>query len=68
MLRLVVLATLLLAVFAWLTRSARARRAIWAILVLLAIYAVLKATGVIEEIAPSRAPVMGYINTSVADA
>ncbi len=66
MLRFIVLAVVLLAVFAWLTRSARARQAIWTILILLALYAVLKATGVIEAIAPTRAP-MGYHVTPFPD-
>lgn len=68
MLRFIVLAVVALAVFAWLTRSKRARQAIWTILVILAIYAVLKAAGVIEDVAPTRAPVMGYAHTPNAEA
>lgn len=53
-LRIIVLALVVLGVFAWLTRSPRARQAIWTMLVVIAVYAVLKATGVIEAIAPNR--------------
>ncbi|MBP7242256.1 hypothetical protein [Amaricoccus sp.] len=63
MLRFIVLSIAILVGVAWLTRSTRARQAVWTILVVLAVYAVLKLTGVIEDIAPSRAPVLGYQHT-----
>lgn len=54
MLRIVFLAAVALAVVALFTRSARLRRGLWAILVLMAVYAVLKLTGVIDAMAPDR--------------
>jgi hypothetical protein len=54
MLRFVVAAAVIAVIAALLTRNPRARRAIWALLVLVAAYGVLKATGVIEAIAPDR--------------
>lgn len=53
-LRVVVLALVALGVFAWLTRSPWARQAIRTLLAILAVYAILKAAGVIEAIAPKR--------------
>lgn len=54
MLRILFLAVIALAVVAIFTRSPRARRVLWALFGLLAVYAALKATGVIEAIAPAR--------------
>lgn len=53
-LRLLLVAVLILLVAAWLTRAPRLRRAIWIVMVAIAVYGVLKATGVIEAIAPAR--------------
>lgn len=54
MLRFVFFAAVALAVIALFTRSTRLRRGLWAVLVLMAAYAVLKLTGVIEAVAPDR--------------
>ena len=45
------------------TRSPRVRRVLHVVLAVLAVYAVLKLTGVIEAIAPDR---MGYSDTAIA--
>ena len=53
-LRVLVLAIVALALAAWLTRAPRLRRALWAALALVAAYGLLKATGVIDALAPDR--------------
>jgi len=58
MLKAIFLAVLILAVVAWLTRAPRVRRALWAVLLLIAAYGILKATGVIDALAPSRTGVL----------
>lgn len=60
LLRVLALAILVLAVASWLTGAPRLRRALWAALVLVAAYGVLKATGVIDAMAPPR---LGYLYT-----
>ena len=45
---------MLAAVAALIARSPRAKRVLWAAFVLLAVYALLKATGLIEALAPER--------------
>ncbi len=54
MFRFILLFVIGLAIVGWLTRMPGVRRALWVALVLLGIYAVLKATGVIEALAPAR--------------
>ncbi len=53
-LRLLLVSVLVLLVVSWLTRSPKARRAIWIVMIAIAVYGVLKATGVIDAIAPAR--------------
>lgn len=54
MLRLLFLALTLGAIVAAITRSPRLKRALWAAVLLLAFYGLLKATGVVEALAPAR--------------
>jgi VIT1/CCC1 family predicted Fe2+/Mn2+ transporter len=54
MLRYLVVLIALLAVAAVLTRAPRVRRALWTVLTLVAVYGVLKATGVVDALAPAR--------------
>jgi len=54
MLRFVLWFAIALAIIALLTRRRRIRLALWLLLGILGTYAVLKATGVIEAIAPAR--------------
>ncbi len=54
MLRLVILATCILAAITFFTRSPRGQRALSVILGLMILYVVLKLTGVIDAIAPGR--------------
>lgn len=54
MFRFILLFVIGLAIVGWLTRTPGVRRGFWVALALLGTYAVLKATGVIEAIAPSR--------------
>ncbi len=54
MTRLVILAAVAGAILALFVRSRRARLILWGLLVALAVYAVLKGTGVIEALAPDR--------------
>ncbi len=54
MLRFLFVFMLLVAVAALFARAPRARRVLWTILALIALYGVLKATGAIEAIAPAR--------------
>lgn len=54
MLRFVLWFAIALAIIALLTRRRRVRLALWLLLGALGTYAVLKATGVIEAIAPAR--------------
>lgn len=66
MLRIILLITALAAVVALLTRSQVVLRVIYAVCALLAIYAVLKVTGVIEMIAPDRDGVISRANLGVS--
>ena len=54
MLRLVILATCILAAITFFTRSARGQRALSVIVGLMILYVVLKLTGVIDAIEPAR--------------
>ncbi len=54
MLRIVLLVVALLLLVALMTRADTLRRALYVILGAMALYAVLKATGVIEALAPDR--------------
>jgi hypothetical protein len=53
-LRFVFLVLIALGLVAVVTRSPLARRTLWVLLGLMVLYAILKLTGVIEAIAPSR--------------
>ena len=48
------LVAVVLALVALITRAAAARRALWVMFALAALYTVLKLTGVIEDMAPTR--------------
>lgn len=54
MFRIILLFVIGAAIVGWITRTPGVRRALWVALALLGTYAVLKATGVIEAIAPAR--------------
>jgi hypothetical protein len=54
MTKLLFFLVVILAIAALIARSPRAKGVLWATFVLLAIYAILKATGVIEALAPAR--------------
>jgi hypothetical protein len=54
MFRFVVLAAAILGAIALLTRSERARRGFWVLFGLAMLYTVLKITGIMEAVAPSR--------------
>ena len=57
MLRIMMLVALLFAAVAWVSRSRRMRIALWIMLGAIGLYGVLKLTGTIEAIAPSRSGV-----------
>ena len=52
--RIILLAVLALAAFAVVTGALPLKRTLWGIFLLMALYALLKMTGVIEAIAPDR--------------
>lgn len=54
MAKVVLIAFALLAATAALTRAPRARRALWIAVCIIVAYGVLKATGIIEALAPAR--------------
>lgn len=54
MLRIVVIAAVLMFVVAYLTRSTLPKRILWAMFAIAVVYTILKATGVIEAMAPDR--------------
>jgi len=54
MTRLILLAAAMLLVVSFLLRAPRLRRVLWALMLAIAAYSVLKATGVIEAAAPDR--------------
>ncbi len=54
MLRLLFLGLVLGAIFAAITRKPRLKRVLWAAVLVIAAYGLLKATGVVEAIAPAR--------------
>ena len=54
MFRMLFLVAVVLALVALITRAASARRALWVMFALAALYTVLKLTGVIEDMAPTR--------------
>lgn len=54
MLRVLFLGLVLGVIVTMITRRPRLRRALWVALVLVAVYGVLKATGVVDALAPAR--------------